>query len=191
MLPPGTVFDIGDHSLEILANPESLEDRYLARVEADPGGPGVDGDFPHLHPSLIETFKCVSGRMIARVGRTTREVAVGETVEVAEGQVHGFLNVGTDQLIVETEVIFPSGYDERLDLMHFAAIYDRLKRERPVNPKTGEPPTLQMAVLTHAWRDVIQQPGIAGFLMPALAAVGRLAGYSGHPFDQDSPTRPT
>jgi len=103
---------------------------------------------------------------------------------VAEGQVDGFLNTGTDKLIIESEVIFPNGYDPRLDLMHFAELYDRLKRERPVNKKTGEPPTLQMAVLTHDWRRVIKQPGIAGLLMPTLAAAGRLAGYRSNPFEE-------
>lgn len=182
MLPPGTVVDIGDHSVEVLANPETLRDRYRLRIEADPGGPGIKGDFPHLHPRLVETFTCVSGSMVARIGKATSEVAAGDTVEVAMGEVHGFLNTGPDQLVVESEVIFPTGYDPRLDLMHFAAIYDRLRTERPVNKKTGEPPLLQMAVLTHHWRDVIQQPGLAGTLMPALAAIGRLRGYEPEPF---------
>lgn len=189
MLASGTVLNIGDHSVEVIANPETREDRYLLRIEADPGGPGIKGDFPHIHPSLVETFKCVTGSMVARVGRTTSEVAVGETVEVAEGQVHGFLNTGADKLIIESEVIFPNGYDARLDLMLFAELYDRLKTERPVNKKTGEPPTLQMAVLTHDWQRAIKQPGVAGLLMPALAAAGKLAGYRSKPFEEDSAAR--
>jgi len=105
---------------------------------------------------MISSGHCYFQIMVARVGRTMSEVAVGDEVEVAQGEVHGFLNIGTDQLVVESEVIFPSGYDPSLDLMHFAELYDRLKRERPVNSKTGEPPTLQMAVLTHDWRRVIK-----------------------------------
>jgi mannose-6-phosphate isomerase-like protein (cupin superfamily) len=186
MLPTGTVLDIGDHSVEVVGNPETHDDRYLLRIDADPGGPGIAGDFPHIHPSLVETFRCVSGNMVAKVGRSTREVAVGEKIEVAEGEVHGFLNTGTDQLIIESEVIFPNGYDQSLDLMHFAEVYDRLKKERPVNKKTGEPPLLQMAVLTHSWSRVIKQPGFAGFLMPALYAVGKLTGYRSNPFEDRS-----
>lgn len=185
MLVSGTRLDIGDHSVEVLADPGSLGDRYLLRIEADPGGPGIRGDFPHLHPRLVETFTCVSGSMIARVGRTTTDVAVGEKVEVMPGQVHGFLNTGTDQLVVESEVIFPDGYDASRDLMHFAAIYDRLRRQGPVNRRTPEPPLLQMAVLAHDWRAVMIQPGIAGALMPALALVGKLAGYRSQPFGKD------
>lgn len=189
MLAAGTVLDIGDHSVEVVANPETLGDRYLLRIEADPGGPGIRGDFPHIHPALVETFTCVSGSMVAKVGRTLNEVAQGNKVEVAAGQIHGFLNTGADQLTIESEVIFPNGYEASLDLMHFAELYERLKRERPVNRKTGEPPLLQMAVLTHDWRRAIRQPGVAGFLMPALAIAGKLAGYRGKPFEEDSATR--
>ncbi len=184
MLVSGTRLDIGDHSVEVLADPGSLGDRYLLQIEADPGGPGIRGDFPHRHPSLAETFTCVSGSMIARVGRTTGEVAVGEKIEVRPGQVHGFLNAGADQLVVHSEVIFPEGYDAGRDLMHFAQIYDRLRRERS-NQKRAEPPLLQMAVLAHEWRSVIKQPGIAGVLMPALAMVGRLAGYRSQPSEEN------
>ena len=183
VLAPGTVLDIGDHSVEVLAAPDTLSDRYRLRIEADPGGPGITGDFPHLHPKLVETFTCVSGEMLAKVGKEKRAIARGETVEVPEGQVHGFLNTGGETLVVESEVIFPDGYDRRLDIMHFADIYDRLKRDRPDG---GEPPLLQMAVLTHEWREVIRQPGVAGALMPSLAAVGKLLGYRPDPFGDNS-----
>ncbi len=186
MLAPGTTLDIGDHSVEVLANPGGLGDRYLLRIDADPGAPGIDGDFPHLHPSLVETFTCISGSMTARVGKIMSRVEVGEKVEVAPGAVHGFENTGQDRLIVESEVIFPGGYDPALDLMRFARIYDRLRRERPVGRRTGEPSLLQMAVLTHEWRAVIRQPGVAGAMVSALAAVGRLAGYRPDPFPTES-----
>lgn len=184
MLAAGTKLDIGDHSVEVRAGPDTLGDRYLLRIEADPGGPGIKGDFPHLHPSLVETFLCVSGSMVARVSRQIAEVPVGESVTVGRGQVHGFVNTGDTQLIVDSEVIFPDGYDPSLDLMHFAYIYDRLRTERGRNEGSVEPPLLQMAVLTHEWRAVIRQPGLAGLLMPVLAAAGRLAGYSRDPFDE-------
>ncbi|HSF85917.1 MAG TPA: cupin domain-containing protein [Acidimicrobiia bacterium] len=183
MLDIGTTLDIGDHRVEVTGNPESHTDRYVIRVDCDPGGPGIKGDFPHIHPNLIETFRCVSGEMLVRAGRQVSELAVGEKVEVAQGQIHGFLNVGSDQLIVESEVIFPGGYNPDHDLMLFAGVYDRLKKERPVNRKTGEPPTLQMAVLTHAYKESIKQPGVAGLIMPLLAGVGRLAGYRSGPFE--------
>lgn len=182
MLGLGTVIDIGDHTVEVLSNPATAIDRYRLRIEADPGGPGIKGDFPHLHPALIETFKCVSGDMIIRSGRTIDHLQPGESVAVEAGVVHGFLNAGDGPLIVESEVIFPQGYRAEDDLMLFAATYDRLRRERRVSRRGGEPPLLQMAALTQGYRHVIRQPGIAGLLMPALAGLGRLVGYRARPF---------
>lgn len=115
--------------------------------------------------------------MVARIGRDVSEVRPGEKVEVTPGAVHGFLNTGTTPLVVEGEVIFHHGYRAEHDLMRFGGIYDRLRRQGPVNRRTGEPRLLQMAVLAHAYRRAIRQPGVAGLLMGPLAALGRLRGY--------------
>ena len=183
MLDIGTVLDIGDHRVEVMGNPESHGDRYVVRIDADPGGPGIKGPFPHSHPALVETFKCISGDMIIRSGKEVSELPVGAKVEVPEGQVHGVLNVGADQLIVESEVIFPRGYTPDIDLLAFGATYDRLRREKPLSRITGEPAVLQMAVLLDAYRDAQRQPGVMGLLFATLAPIGRLAGYRSNPFD--------
>lgn len=178
----GTVLDVGDHRVEITGNPDSHGDRYVVRIDADPGGPGVKGPFPHIHPTLIETFTCISGDMLIRAGKEVSELAVGAKAEVEPGQIHGLVNVGEDQLIVESEVIFPKGYSADQDLLAFGAIYDRLRRERPLSRFTGEPPMLQMAVLVDAYKDVQKQPGMLGVLFSALAPIGRLMGYDSDPF---------
>ena len=186
MLDIGTVLDIGDHRIEVTGNPESHVDRYVLRIDADPGGPGIKGPFPHVHPTLVETFKCLSGEMVIRSGKTVSELPVGAKVEVPEGQIHGLLNVGTDQLVVESEVIFPNGYSPDGDLMAFGAIYDRLRRERPLSRITGEPAVLQMAVMLDAYKHVQKQPGVMGLVFSALAPIGRLAGYRANPFDEST-----
>ncbi len=185
MIAAGSLFDIGDHTVEVLDTPATLDDRYLLRIIAQPGGPGIKGDFPHIHPVLIETFRCVSGEMVARVGRTISEVKPGEKVEVLAREVHGFLNTGTADLVIECEVIFPDGYRAEDDLMRFAATYDRLRREGQVNPKTGEPPLLQMAVLAAANPRLITQSGVAGRLIPFLGIIGRLRGFGPEPGGQE------
>lgn len=186
MLEVGTVLDIGDHRVEITGNPESHDDRYVVQITADPGGPGIKGPFPHVHPTLVETFKCLSGEMVIRMGKEVSELPVGARVEVPEGQIHGLLNVGTDQLVVESEVIFPRGYSPDSDLMAFGATYDRLRRERPLSRVTGEPPVLQMAVMLDAYKHVQKQPGVMGFVFSTLAPIGRLAGYLPNPFDEST-----
>ena len=186
MLDIGTVLDIGDHRVEITGNPDSHGDRYVVRIDADPGGPGIKGPFPHVHPTLVETFQCLSGDMVIRAGKEVSDLPVGAKVEVPEGQVHGLLNVGQDQLIVESEVIFPNGYSPDNDLLAFGATYDRLRRERPLSRITGEPAVLQMAVMLDAYKHVQRQPGVLGFVFSALAPIGRLVGYEANPFGDGS-----
>ncbi len=183
MLEIGTVLDMGDHRVEITGNPDSHRDRYVVRIDADPGGPGIKGPFPHVHPTLVETFKCISGEMLIRAGRDVSELPVGSKVEVPRGQIHGLLNVGSDQLIVESEVISPEGYTPDKDLLLLGAKYDRLRREKPLSRITGEPPVLQMAVMLDAYKDLQRQPGVLGLLFSALAPIGRLAGYVSDTFD--------
>jgi quercetin dioxygenase-like cupin family protein len=177
MLASGALIDIGDHTVEVLADPSETGDRYRLRIEADPGGPGIRGDFPHVHPSLVETFTCVSGDMVVRVGRHTSSLPEGATAEVAPGSVHGFLNTGSATLVVDSEVVFPNGYSAAEDLLDFAAAYDRLRTRGPVSRRTGQPPLLDMAVLAHAHRRAMVQPGIAGALMGPLALLGRRLGH--------------
>lgn len=173
MISQGTILDIGDHTVEIMDNPETTGDRYRVRIVAEPGAPGIDGDFPHIHPILVETFQCVSGEMTVRVGKTLSSLPQGEKAEVPRGKVHGLVNTGRGPLVVDSEIIFPDGYRREDDLLRFGALYDRLRREGPVN-KQGEPPLLQMAVLTNSYRRVMKVPGLAGALMLPMSTIGRL-----------------
>lgn len=120
--------------------------------------------------------------MKARVGRNVTEVVVGQKVTVPRGTVHGFLNTGTDPLVIDNEVIFADGYRAEDDLMVLGSIVDRLRRIRPPGRglsmgQPGEPPLLQMAVLADAYRNAITQPGLAGLLIRPLAFWGRMRGY--------------
>jgi mannose-6-phosphate isomerase-like protein (cupin superfamily) len=179
VVPAGTVVDIGDHSVEILATPAETGDRYRLRIMAEPGGgPGIDGDGPHVHPVLIETFVCKAGTMRALLGSQLLDVVPGQRIEVPVGTVHGFVNDGDTPLVVESDVVFPAtGYRREIDLMAFASTYDRMRHLPNVHPGTGEPPMLQMAVLTDAYRSAVIPPGLAGRLIGPLAAIGRLRGY--------------
>jgi mannose-6-phosphate isomerase-like protein (cupin superfamily) len=179
VIPAGTRIDIGDHSVEVLATPADTGDRYRLRIVADPGGgPGIDGDDPHVHPSLVETFVCLSGSMRALVGRHLVDLVPGQRIEVPARTRHGFINTGDIPLEVESEVIFlPPGYRTDADLLGFAATYDRLRGASNVDPRTGEPPMLQMAVLTDAYRSAVMPAGIAGALIRPLALLGRWRGY--------------
>jgi mannose-6-phosphate isomerase-like protein (cupin superfamily) len=179
IIPAGSVVDVGDHTAEVLSSPAETGDRYRLRIVAQPGGgPGIDGDGPHIHPVLLETFVCRSGTMKARVGKDLLDVAPGQRIEVPAGTVHGFINAGDTPLVVDTEVVFlQPGYRPDADILGFLAIYERLRRRSNVNPRTGEPPLLQMVVLCDAYRRGYTLPGFTGALIGPLALVGRLRGY--------------
>jgi mannose-6-phosphate isomerase-like protein (cupin superfamily) len=187
ILPRGTIVDVGNHKAEILSTPAETGDRYRLRVTAEPGGgPGIDGDGPHIHPILVETFVCRSGTMRARLGKELVDIGPGQDLEVPPGTVHGFVNAGDEPLVVETDVIFQgSGYQPDADIMGFLAIYERLRDLPNINKRTGEPPVLQMIVLCDAYRRGYTLPGFTGALIRPLAMVGRLRGYrAGMPGDQ-------
>ena len=178
MLPPGTFLDLGNHSLQVLASPMETGDRYRLRVVAEPGGgPGIGSD-AHVHPVLTETFTCLEGRMLARCAGKTAIQPVGERLEVPPGAAHGFINDGDGDLVVETEVIFDGGGPRAgADLLDFAAIYAGLLRDGRVNPRSGQPSLLQMAVLYRTYADAVDEIGPASLVLKALAPVGRLRGY--------------
>lgn len=177
---PNEIFDIGDHTVELLATPDETGDRYRVRIVAEPGGgPGISGTGPHIHPGLIETFTCISGQMTARLGRERRPLPPGEHLEVPPGVVHGFINAGDDPLIVDSEIIFtPPGPRPEADLLDFGRKYDALMRQRRAQGKTGDPSLLHFAVLLRAYPEAMAQPGLPGLLMRPLAWLGRLRGYT-------------
>ncbi len=52
-----------------------------------------------------------------------------------------------------------------------------LIRDGNVSRWTGFPPILQLAVIEDVCPEAMKEAGIAGILMPTLAALGRLRGY--------------
>lgn len=192
ILPRGTVIDVRDHSAEILSTPAETGDRYRLRIVAQPGGgPGIDGDGPHIHPVMLETFDCQSGTMKVRLGKRLVDVVSGQRLEVPPGTVHGFVNSGDTPLVVETEVVFQgSGYRPDADILGFLAIYERMRLLPNVDRRTGEPPVLQMIVLCDAYRQGYTLPGPTGALIRPLAFVGRLRGYRAD-MPADRVTRPS
>lgn len=50
---------------------------------------------------------------------------------------------------------------------------------------TGYPKMFQLAVIEAAYPEAMKEIGIAGLLMPALAAVGKMLGYKADPFVTD------
>lgn len=179
MVTAGSVFEDSSEKTEVLATPAETGDRYQIRLTIHPGrGPGTRGSGVHTHPGLIEQFKCMSGAGEFRLGREVSPLSPGDVVEVAPGTTHGIKNTEDDPLVLDVDLIFtPPGPRPEADLMTIGATIAGLVQDGQASRWTGYPPLLQMAVIQDAHPEAMQQVGLTRFLMPALAALGRLRGY--------------
>ena len=177
-VPVGTVMRFPTETFEVLANPETITDRYRVRVTAPPGGgPGVKGDGPHTHPGFVEDFTVISGQMTARVGKDLFEMGPGDRTAVPAGVVHGFVNSGVELLEIDVDIVYtPPGPREKADATLFARIIAGLIEDGHAT-RRGYPPTPQVALLLKdRFPEAMSQPGLGGLLMAPLAAWGRLRG---------------
>jgi mannose-6-phosphate isomerase-like protein (cupin superfamily) len=177
MIQPGRRIEFSNESSEVLATPEITGDRYRVMGTIPPGGgTGIRGTGPHLHPGLVEVFRCISGTMTMRVGRDLIEVLPGDVVEVPAGVTQGFVNTGDVPLVAEVDLIFtPPGPRSEADLIQFAVILDGLIRDGYVSRYTGLPPlSLQSLLLRERFPEAMVQPGIGRPIMAVFAALGHL-----------------
>ena len=173
------MIEFPDEVSEVLATPESTGDRYTV-VGTTPvgGGVGIRGFGPHVHPGLVEIFRCVSGTMTIRVGDDLIELSPGDSAEVPPGVVHGFLNTGGGPLVAEVDLVFtPPGPRQSADLIEFAVMLEGLMRDGRVVKRSGMPSITQQALLLRKkFPEAMDQPGIGKPLLRVLAAVGHLRG---------------
>ena len=179
MVTAGSVFEDSSEKTEVVATPAETGDRYELRLTIRPGkGPGTRGSGVHTHPGLIERFKCMSGAGKFRLGREVGALTVGDEIEVAPGTAHGISNTEDRPLILDVGLIFTApGPRPEADLVTIGATIAGLVEDGKASRWTGYPPLLQMAVIQDAHPEAMQQAGLTRFLMPALAALGRLRGY--------------
>jgi mannose-6-phosphate isomerase-like protein (cupin superfamily) len=180
VIKPGRRIEFPNESSEVVATPETTGDRYRIIGTTPPGGgPGIKGTGPHLHPGLIEIFRCVAGTMTVRVGKQLVEAFPGDVVEVPAGTVHGFVNTGEVPLVAEVDLVFtPPGPRPQADLIVFAIILDGLIRDGQVSKRSGLPPLSQQALLLRRrFPEAMHQPGIGNLAIGPLAALGRLLRY--------------
>jgi quercetin dioxygenase-like cupin family protein len=62
--------------------------------------PGGAVPIPHVHPIQTERFEMLEGAMRFRVGLRHITATAGDVVEIEPGVVHGFANVGDDEVRV-------------------------------------------------------------------------------------------
>lgn len=170
---------------DMLTHPITGERIVFRKTARDTAGELLQADFymrpgafvaaMHIHPLQEERFEVISGTLRGRVAGKELSSGPGEVIVVPKGVPHVWWNSGDDELHVLVEV------RPALKLEHFFETFFGLAQDGKVDPKTGLPNLLQMAVIMQAYRNelVLAQPPrlVQTLLFGLLAPIGRLLGY--------------
>jgi mannose-6-phosphate isomerase-like protein (cupin superfamily) len=161
----------GERAIVLVGSADSPDGNVICFMGVRPGG-RVVGE--HVHPSLTERFRVVSGRLGVRVDGLDTELGPGEEVTVRPGMVHDWWNAGDEEAQVVVE-INPGRRFEIMISTLFGLANDGLTNDK------GMPHLLQAAVIADEFADVVQflRPPlfIQRALFALLAPIGRALGY--------------
>jgi len=129
----------------------------------------------HVHPGQEERFTVLAGAMRFIVGGQECVAQAGQEVVVPAGTPHTFGNAGP------SEARFRAEDRPALQSEGFFESYFGLAQDGKMNPRTGLPSLLQLAVALHHYRReiVLARPPrlVQRVLFGLLAPIGRLLGY--------------
>ena len=128
----------------------------------------------HLHPHQDERFGVLEGELTVQLGRKTRVLRAGETVEVPRRTAHRMWNAGERPARARWEVR-PALRTEEM----FAAI-DRSRAHRS-QPTTGGMTVLGAAPVLHAFNDEFRLTAPAIVMRPVMALLAFVARSRGYP----------
>jgi mannose-6-phosphate isomerase-like protein (cupin superfamily) len=171
----GQILDEGLEQIEFLATAATTGGELVrCRVRVAPARPAPP---EHSHPKLEERFIVEQGRLGYVLGNERLEAKPGELVVVSPGTNHTFWNAGPDQLVVVSEIRPALRFEDFVETIHVLIRDGRL-------PAAGKRPNpLLIAVVAMAYRDewrLTRLSPLARLLLPALALLGRRAGYRSH-----------
>jgi mannose-6-phosphate isomerase-like protein (cupin superfamily) len=176
MVKRGDVFDnpvTGERATVQLGTRETRGERMV--VDLEMRGAGF-GSALHVHPSIHERLRVVSGSVGIFIDGAISIAEIGKTIEIPPGVPHRFWNAG----IVEAKLLMDIRPANRFEA--FTRNMIGLAQDGKTNPK-GMPNLLQLAVLTREFDDVIQFLSPPRFLQstlfPILAPIARMRGYKG------------
>jgi mannose-6-phosphate isomerase-like protein (cupin superfamily) len=145
--------------------------RAVVDLYVEPGGAVAA---QHVHDTVWEGFKVVSGTVGFRLNGEESILGPGEGAEAPIGTPHDWWNAGGEVAHVEVEL---KGDGERFEQM-LVTLFG-LAHEGKVNDK-GRPGLLQLAVIARDFRDVIRftkpPAWVQAALFGPLAALGRARG---------------
>jgi quercetin dioxygenase-like cupin family protein len=172
---------------DVLEHPVTREKLVVRKTAHDTNGelfqvdmyfqPGAFVAAEHIHPLQEERFEVLTGTLRGRVAGKELSSGSGTTVVVPKGTPHVWWNSGDDELHVLVEV------RPALRFESFFETFFGLAQDGRVNPKTGLPNPLQLALIMRTYRNelVLARPPrqVQALLFGVLAPIGRLLGYKG------------
>ncbi len=172
---------------DVLEHPITRERIVFRKTARDTGGELLQADLylppggfvaaEHIHPRQEERFEVVSGTLRGRVAGKELTAGPGEKVVVPAGTAHVWWNSGDSEMHVLVDV------RPALRIENFFETFFGLAQDGKVNPKTGLPNPLQLAVTLRAFRNELilaQPPRLAQTLLfGSLGSIGSLLGYHG------------
>ena len=183
---------------DVLEHPVTREKIIIRKTARDTGGELFQGDLylqpgafvaaEHIHPLQEERFEIIAGTLRGRVAGREFASGPGESVVVPRGAPHVWWNAGDEELHCLVDL------RPALAIESFFETFFGLAQDGKVNPKTGLPNPLQLALIMRAYRNeiVLASPPrlVQTLLFGALAPIGQLLGYTGaYPYPQARQTR--
>ena len=162
--------------------PDGLGEYLLVRSNADTDGafvemewvlpPGAFAPPPHRHPTQVEEYEILEGRLEIAIDGQWREFGPGESAAVPVNADHTFRVIGEQPVRVHNFHRPGSHFDEFIEKQYRFAKSPRFKGLK--RPSTA----IVMAIV---WREhadlLVPSNRVLGWAMAALAQVGRWLGY--------------
>lgn len=182
--------EAGEARERIIEDPVLRQKYIFRRVQADDGGedlrlemwvaPGGGVLVPHVHPTMDERFKVLSGEITFLLGRKRIPAYAGEEACAAKGVRHGYQNTGSEEAHVICEVRDPN--DEQLrQFLEDSAILDRAGAFTMRGIPRSFKALLQGAVMLHHHRNMVRFSGppiwLQDLVLGPLAKMGERRGY--------------
>ena len=170
---------------DVLEHPVTGEKIVFRKTARDTGGELMQADVymqpggfvaaAHIHPRQEERFEAVAGTLHGRIAGKELTAGPGDIIVVPQGTPHAWWNSGDDELHVLVEV------RPALRFENFFETFFGLAQDGKVDPKTGLPNLLQLAVTLQAFQNelILAQPPrlVQAVVFGLLAPIGRLLGY--------------
>jgi quercetin dioxygenase-like cupin family protein len=163
----------GERAVVLVGTGDERGDRLAAHVFLQPTGRVVA---PHYHPSLVERFRVLKGRLGVLLDAHEQRLDPGADVTIPPRTVHDFWNVADGV----TEVLVEVRPGRRFELM-IGTLFG-LANDGKTNEK-GLPGPLQLAAIAHEFRDIVRftkpPEAIQRVVFAPLVWIARARGYRG------------